>query len=499
MATTYYPLFINGEAYETSRRKKIFNPSDASEVAEYAVADVKAADAALEAARQAFDHGPWRGLSTGERRGYLRAIAQGILDQAGELAQLETRNTGKPIKESTFMDIPSAARVFDEYAQRFPEYLKNESVDIKTEIASARSTLRREPLGVAVLIVPWNYPLLIACWKLAQALAAGNTVVLKPSSVTPLTALALAGILRDARLPKGVVNIVAGSGESIGHLLCSDRRVDMISFTGSNEAGKQIIGLGAAHVRKTLMELGGKSCGIVFKDADFELAVNGSLCSAFLNQGQMCTAMSRILVQEDMYDRFVAEFVERTKRLKIGEASSYETQMGPLISQEHRQRVLEYIDRGRMSGARLEYGGGIIASGALERGNFLAPAVFTSVPCDSVLWNEEIFGPVVCINKFSNSIEAIEIANRSEFGLACSLWSGNVEFAEEIAGRMNAGTVWINSYGMFYNEVPYGGFKQSGFGKELGKEGLLEYTRLKNILTDRSANERPLIHYWYGF
>ncbi|MCX5714911.1 MAG: aldehyde dehydrogenase family protein, partial [Candidatus Omnitrophica bacterium] len=282
----YYPLFIDGKSWESNSRQKVINPCTAEPFAQVALADEACVETVLSCARQAFDKGPWKDISLAERKGFLLKVAQGILDSAGELARLETLNTGKPIKESTFMDVPSAAKTFEYFANNLEAYLRQETINVLPQV---HSKLQRQPQGVVVLIVPWNYPLIIASWKLAQALAAGNTVILKPSSLTPLTALELARIIREAGLPGGVVNIINGSGGQIGELLCTDKRVDMISFTGSNEVGKQIVGYAARQTKKLVMELGGKSAGVILKDADLELAVNGSLCSIFLNQGQMCT------------------------------------------------------------------------------------------------------------------------------------------------------------------------------------------------------------------
>ncbi|MCM8796282.1 MAG: aldehyde dehydrogenase family protein [Candidatus Omnitrophica bacterium] len=481
------------------KSQKIINPSNGEVICEVGLADKDAVDAVLEEARRAYDLGPWRNFSLAERKEILLKISQGILENAQALAQLETINTGKPIKESTFMDIPSSAQTFQYFAEHLQEYLVEEKVEIKTQIASASAALIREPLGVAALIVPWNYPLLIASWKVAQALAAGNTVILKPSSLTPLTALELAKIVERSGLPKGVFNIVVGSGQEIGKALCSDNRVDMISFTGSNSVGREIVSFAARYSKKLLMELGGKSASLVLKDADIDLAVNGSLCSIFLNQGQMCTAMSRLLVEDDIYNKFVDEFVDKVKRIKLGPGEDFETQMGPLISEAQRQKIYQYVGLTQKAGARLLCGGKAPDEPALKKGFFFEPTVFTDVHPQMSIFKEEIFGPVVTIHRFSDTEEAITLANNSSFGLAACIWTKDISVAQEISRRINSGTIWVNTYGMFFNEVPYGGFKQSGFGKELGKEGFLEYTRLKSILTDRTENSQPIVRYWYGF
>ena len=481
------------------KKQKIINPSNGEVIRELELADEKDIDITLEEARNAYDFGPWNNFSLEQRKDALLKIAQGILENAKELAQLETLNAGKPIKESTFMDIPSSAQTFQYFAEHLQEYLQEEKVEIKTQIASAGATLLREPMGVAVLIVPWNYPLLIASWKVAQALAAGNTVILKPSSLTPLTALELAKIIEKAGLPKGVFNVVIGSGSDIGKALCSDARVDLISFTGSNSVGKEIVTYAAKYSKKLLMELGGKSASIVLKDADIDSAVNGSLCSIFLNQGQMCTAMSRILVEDDIYDKFVDTFVSRAKAIKLGPGEDFETQMGPLISDAQRKNVRNHVNLTQKVGAKLLCGGKIPESLALKKGFFFEPTLLAEVSPKMAAFKEEIFGPVACINRFSDIEEAISLANASSYGLAACIWTKDISVAQELAKKINAGTVWINTYGMFFNEVPYGGFKQSGFGKELGREGFLEYTRLKNILTDKTENSQPIVRYWYGF
>lgn len=494
--TLNYPLFINGRFTDSVDKHKIINPSTGEVIAEVAQANREETDLAIQAARTAFDKGRWPKISLAERKDFLLKISQGILDNAAELARLETLNTGKPIKESTFMDIPSSAKAFEYFANNLEKYLAGEEINIEENISAG---LLHEPLGIAVLIVPWNYPLLIASWKMAQALAAGNTVIVKPSSLTPLSALELAKIIEQAGLPQGAVNIISGSGEDIGEILCSDKRIDMISFTGSNAVGREILEYSSKHVKKLVLELGGKSGSIVLKDADLELAVNGSLCSIFLNQGQMCTAMSRIFVEDDIYDAFVSDFIQKVKRIKLGDGFDYETQMGPLISQAQRKNVIAYVEKAKKEGAKLLCGGKIPENPNLKNGFFFEPTVFEGVLPQMSIFQEEVFGPAGCINKFSEVNKAVDSVNNTDFGLAAAIWTKDESLARDLAAKINAGTVWLNTYGMFYNELPYGGFKQSGFGKELGKNGFLEYTRLKNIIADQTRETKPLVNYWYGF
>jgi len=295
------------------------------------------------------------------------------------------------------------------------------------------------------------------------------------------------------------VNIINGSGAKIGEALCADKRADMVSFTGSNSVGRQILNYTSKSVKKLIMELGGKSASIILKDADLELAVNGSLCSIFLNQGQMCTAMSRIFVEDDIFDNFINEFVNKAKRIKLGNSLDHETQMGPLISDEQRKKVLGYVEKAKLQGAKLLCGGRIPEDAQLRNGFFFEPTVLTGVSPQMSIFQEEVFGPVVCVNKFSTPDEVIALANTSDFGLASSIWAKDDVLAQDLAKKINSGIIWINTYGMFYNEAPYGGFKQSGFGKELGREGFLEYSRLKNVIIDKTEGSKPIVNYWYGF
>ena len=476
-------------------RNRVINPATGDVLAEVPSLDRGGIEKVVTRARQAFDYGPWSGISRAERKKFLLKISKGIFDYAQELAQLETENTGKPIKETTFMDIPSSAKTFEHFANNLERYLESRKIDLD---CGAESHLQYEGRGVIALIVPWNYPLLIASWKMAQALAAGNVVILKPSTLTPLTALKLAEIANEAGLPEGVVNIVNAPGIEAGPALCSDSRIDMISFTGSTQTGREIMRLASENTKKLIMELGGKSANIVLADCDLETTVGASLTSIFLNQGQMCTAMSRILVDKKISAQFTEQFVEKAKKIKLGNGLNPETQMGPLISEEHRRRVASYVEKGKAEGAEIVCGGKIPDQPELKKGFFFEPTVFTQVGPEMSIFQEEIFGPVVSISEFSSEEEAIKLANDSSFGLACSIWSRDLERAKALSAKVDAGTIWINTYGMFYDQVPYGGFKQSGFGKELGREGLLEYARLKHVNCDLSQG-KPLVSQWYAF
>ncbi|MCF7895242.1 MAG: aldehyde dehydrogenase family protein, partial [Candidatus Omnitrophica bacterium] len=461
-----YNSFINGEFKKGKEKKEIINPSNGKVIASVFLASLEDINYAVKSARLAFDQGPWAEFSLSQRKDILIKLSEAILAKAKELAELESLNAGKPIKETTFMDIPSSAASFRYFAGNLENFLKIEKVNINSQIAQAKGELIREPRGVVALISPWNYPLLIASWKLAQSLAAGNTVILKPSILTPLTALELAKIANEVGLPKGVLNVLTAKGDETGKVLCTHKDVDMISFTGSNPVGKKIIEFSAKNIKKTIMELGGKSASLILEDADLDSTVNGCLCSVFLNQGQMCTATSRIIIDEKIYDQFVEKIKERTKKIKLGVPLDFQTQMGPLISKAQRDKVVSFVDKAKQEGLNIVTGGKIPENKDLERGFFFEPTLVEGVPPESALFQEEIFGPVATLTKVSSTKEAIRFANNSEFGLAASIWSKDKEKAVKIAKKISAGAIWINTYGMFFEQLPFGGFKKSGFGKE---------------------------------
>jgi acyl-CoA reductase-like NAD-dependent aldehyde dehydrogenase len=494
-----YTSFINGEFIKGKEKRAVINPSNQEAIASVFLASSDDINSAVKSARFAFDQGPWAEFSLAHRKGILIKLSEAILAEAKELAELESLNTGKPIKETTFMDIPSSAESFRYFASNLESFLQEEKININSRIAQAKGELIREPRGVVALISPWNYPLLIASWKLAQSLAAGNTVILKPSTLTPLTVLKLAKIASEVGLPKGVLNVLVAKGEETGKVLCTHKDVDMISFTGSNPVGKKIIESSAKNIKKTIMELGGKSASLILEDADIDRSVNGCLCSLFLNQGQMCTAASRILIHKKIYHRFVDKLKERAEKIKLGTPLDFQTQMGPLISSAQRDKVISFINKAKEEGLDIVTGGESPADKNLARGFFFKPTLIENVLPESSLFQEEIFGPVATLTKFSSTAEAISLANNSEFGLAACIWGKDETKIKEVAKSISAGAIWINTYGMFFDQLPFGGFKKSGFGKELGKAGFYEYTRLKNIITDQTKDHKPLVNYWYGF
>ena len=496
MTDAAYRMWIGGQWCESQSKECFSSINPATGEVNGMVPRGKAADVerAVAAARKAFDEGEWPRMSYQDRGEVLRQIAQLIREKARELARLETIDNGKPIKETTLIDIPTAADTFESFAGMAGE-LKGETIPVGAPVFCHT---RYEPIGVIAQIIPWNYPLLMAAWKLAPALFTGNAVVLKPSSLTSLTALELARLIEQTDLPPGVVNIVTGLGSEAGRALASHTQVDKIALTGSTETGREVMGRGAATIKKTTLELGGKSPTIVFKGADLEAAVRGTLATIFLNQGQMCVAGSRLLVEKGIHDEFLEALVEKAGRIRLGNGLEPETAMGPLISAAHRERVQGFIASGLKEGARLVAGGTVPEGTKFEKGFFLEPTVFDGVNKDMEIAREEIFGPVLSVLSFATLDEAVALANSTRYGLAASIWTNDMYQAYECAGRIRAGTIWINTYGNFFSEVPFGGYKESGIGRELGKAGLREYTELKSITMDMSPDRRSLITKWYG-
>ncbi len=471
------------------------NPSNGDVLARIADADTIDVQMAVSAARLAFDHGRWPQMSVVERGSYLVKMAHLIRENAKELADIECASTGKTIKHTTFIDVPTCADSFD-YFGHLTDALKPEQIK---NSAAVQSIVEREPVGVVAAIIPWNYPLIMAAWKLAPALLAGNTVVLKPSPVACASVMLLARIAAQAGFPKGVLNIIASSRPQAGEELVASPEVDMISFTGSTKTGEAVMALAAQGAKKLTMELGGKSPNIVFADCDMEAAVGGALSAIFMNQGQMCTAGSRLIVEDKIYQEFVDKLVNRAKTLKIGPADDFQTEFGPLVSAAHRDYVLQCIEKAKAEGAKLVCGGGVPRGleGTRSLQAYIEPTIFINVRNSMSIAQEEVFGPVLCVIPFSATEEAIHIANESRYGLAAMIWTKDLNKANKVASRLRCGTVWINTYGSFLNEAPFGGYKQSGFGRELGLAGLSEYVQLKHIAVDQTPGGKSLVSSWF--
>jgi betaine-aldehyde dehydrogenase len=471
-------MYIDGEWRDAEDRatRPVVNPANGEVIAYAPEGTVADARAAIYAARKAFEDGVWSGLSAQERASYLLKIADKIDKYADELTELETMDNGKSLREAGF-DVADAAACFRYYAGLItkPDGQTYHVAD------PMQAMVVREPVGVCGLIVPWNFPLLMSVWKLAPALAAGNTVVFKPSEVTPVTPKKLFEIFEEVGLPKGAANMVMGAGPVVGNEIASHPEVDMVSFTGGTKTGKHIMKTAADTMKKVSLELGGKSPNIIFADADFETAVDYALFGIYAGSGQVCSAGSRILVEEGMYDQFVTRFVERAKQIKVGPGNDPATEMGPLVSQQHLEKVLYYIDLGKQEGATIACGGSRIVKDGLDKGYFVEPTVFVDVKQDMRIVQEEIFGPVVCIQKFKDEEEAVKLANGTLYGLAGGVFTKDGAKGLRFIKKLRAGITWVNSYHPTYNEAPWGGYKQSGIGRSLGTFGLEEFQEIKQI------------------
>ncbi len=490
-----FDLLVNGGIVGSSSGKyfDLVNPSTGEAFARVADACPEDVKKAISDARQKFDEGTWHGMSVAERGIYLKKIAALIRTHAKDLADLESANIGKTLKQSSFIDVPTAADCF-EYFGSLEDPFRDRPNTVDDPV---RSVTAFEPMGVVACIIPWNYPLIMAAWKMAPALLAGNTVVFKPSSIGCASIMRLARIMQESGLPAGVVNIVATIDKDAARLLVTDPRVAMVSFTGGTETGQEIMRLASATTKKLSLELGGKSPNIVFADCDLEAAVGGTMSAIFMNQGQMCTAGSRLLLEESIYDEFMKLLIEKTEKLKIGNALDYQTEFGPVISKEQQQKALKYIEGAVKQGAKITCGGKVPQDERLKKGFFLEPTILENVTNDMTVAREEIFGPVLSVIKFSNFDTCVEIANDSPYGLAACVWTKDLAKADRVARQLQAGTVWINTYGGFYNGASFGGYKQSGFGRELGTEGLLEYTQSKHVCLDQTPGGRPLVSAWF--
>lgn len=442
-------------------------------------------DKAVKAARYAFDSGPWSHFTGAERATYLRAIATKITEKREFLAKLEVADNGKPLPEALW-DIDDVAGCFNYYAGLAEELDHHPEETIPLSEPRFSSRVVREPLGVVGAITPWNYPLLMVSWKVAPALAAGCTMVLKPSELTPLTALELGVIADEVDLPAGVLNIVTGTGLQAGEPLTEHPLVDKLAFTGSVSTGRKVMMAGAQDIKNVSLELGGKSPFVIFADSDIEKAVEWIMFGIFWNQGQVCSATSRVLVEAGIYDAVVSRLCEEAAKIKIGNGMDDGTLLGPIVSKGQYDKIVSAIDRARIDGATVAYGGARPAG--LNSGYFLEPTVLTDMSEDSYVWKEEIFGPVVCVKPFKDEDDAIRMANDSRFGLAAAVMSKDVIRAERVAEAFRAGIVWVNCSQPTFVEAPWGGYKQSGIGRELGHWGLSNYLETKQI-TRFNSNE----------
>lgn len=485
-------MYINGQWVDarSGKEREIINPADSSVIAIVPEASREDTKEAIKAARVAFDSGGWPQTPASERARLIFALADLIEQNREELARLESLDTGKTVEESRW-DMDDIAGIFRYYAGLAD---KDGGMVIDSPVPDTTSRVVREPVGVCGQISPWNYPLLQASWKMAPALAAGCTIVMKPSEITPLTTIKVTELAEQAGFPAGVVNTVLGPGPEVGAELSESHDVDLISFTGGIETGKRISRAAADNVKKVALELGGKNPNIIFDDADLDLAVDFALNGVFFHAGQICSAGARILVQDGIHDRFVEELRKRMEKIVIGNGFDDATQMGPLTSAEHLAKVEKYVAIAKQEGAKLILGGTRPDTPELQDGFFFLPTLFTDCENDMRIVQEEVFGPVISIERFSTEQEALERANSTIYGLSAGFWTKDADRMERVSKALRFGTVWINDFNVYFVQAPWGGYKQSGQGRELGHIGLEEYTEVKHIYKNHA--NKPLN--WFG-
>lgn len=490
-----YLLYINGEFVDSVSKQTFdsINPFNQEIVARVARANAEDAKRAIAAARDAFDNGPWSRMPKEERSAMIKAISDKINERQKELVALEVADSGSTIRKAK-EDVHLSARNMN-YFSKLAAMDLTETIEGLSRPGVSQNFIVREPVGVVGAIIPWNFPLKMAIWKLGPALAAGNTVILKPSELTPCTAMELAKIISEVGFPKGVVNIIPGFGEDAGEELVRNPMVDKISFTGSTAIGKRVMALAAESLKKVTLECGGKSANIVLEDADLNLAVDGAMYAIFYHQGQCCEAGTRLFLPKKLHDEFMRRLVEKTKRLRLGDPMNPATDLGPVISKKQQERVLGYITKGKQQGATIAVGGNAPQIPELAKGFFVEPTIFTNVGNTMTIAQEEIFGPVLSVIQYETEDQAVAMANDSIYGLGGGIWSNDKERATSIAKRLRTGTVWINEWHLISEKAPFGGYKQSGVGREFGIDGLKEYTEAKHLHIDElgTRDKKP----WY--
>jgi len=492
-----YPLYINGEwkPAKSGETFEVVNPATGEVAAKVAKAGKEDVEEAVSSARRAFDSGVWSKKSPQERADVLVQFGNKILEHAEELGYLESISSGATVRRISNLDILSIVDLLQQTAKFTVEYAYVESLPTVPFPGPSNNQIWREPIGVVAAVTPWNFPMILAMWKLAPALAMGNSIVIKPASNTPLSTLKLAELAAEAGIPAGVFNVVSGPGASIGEELVTHPSIDKVAFTGSTEVGRHIMQMASGTVKRVTLELGGKSPAIVLPDADLDITIPGILFGFLTHSGQVCESGTRVLVHDSIYEQVIEQLSELASSIKIGNPLDMGTGMGPLVSKQQLNSVLSYIESGVQEGARLVCGGKRRIVEGFENGYYIEPTIFAEVHNDMKIAREEIFGPVLSVIRYSTVEEAIEIANDTIYGLAGGIWSKDVNKAMKIARELKAGTIWINDWHMMRSDAPFGGYKQSGFGRELGRHALDEYSQVKHVHCSLvpEVSQRP----WY--
>lgn len=493
-----FPLFVDGKWKDaiSCETFNVKNPGNGEVIATVAKAGKEDTELAIASARKAFDSGVWSKKSPQERAQLLINFSNKIMEHSGELAYLESISSGATVRRISNLDILYLVDLLQQTAKFTLEYPFVESLPVLPFPGPSNNQVWRESIGVVAAITPWNLPMLLAMWKIAPALAMGNSIIVKPASNTPLSTLKLAELAIEAGIPKGVFNVVTGPGSTVGEVLATHPEVDKIAFTGSTEVGRRIMQLASNTIKRVTLELGGKSPAIVLPDADLDITIPGSLFGFCLHSGQLCESGTRLLVHDSIYDEVIERLKGLAASIKIGNQLDMESGMGPMASKQQLETVLNYVEDGIKEGARLVCGGKQLKGEGYENGYFIEPTIFADVDNKMKIAQEEIFGPVLCVIKYSTIEEAIQIANDSIYGLAAGIWSKDVNKALQVSRELKAGTIWINDWHMLRSDAPFGGYKQSGFGRELGRYALDEYTQVKHVhcsLTPE-VSQKP----WYG-
>ena len=483
--------FVNGEFVDEGRKVTVTSPVDGKPVSEVILADKKSTMEAIDSAYEAY-YRSWAETTVRERQALLSKLARLVQEKSNEYAFMESINTGKTLRQSMLMDIPLGISHI-EYFAGTDEFKFSREIT-HPEYPDTRGIVQNAPMGVVGAIAPWNVPFLMAVWKIAPAVLAGNTIVLKPSHHTPMTALNLAKDIRDAGFPPGVINIVAGTGSEVGNTICTDDRVSMVSFTGSTATGKKVMSMSSESLKKVTLELGGKSPNIVLPDADMDHAAKGILFGIFLNSGQLCESGSRLIVHSSVREKLIGKMTEHLKNMKAGNPMDMETEISAITTGDQLKKIGSLVREGESQGARILYQRELGES-VPEGGFYFPPTILDNVTDAMTVAKEEIFGPVLAVSEFKSADEAVRIANSSKYGLASGVWTRDMKAAFDIGSRIEAGTVWINEYHMLSAAAPRGGFKKSGTGRELGLEGILEYTQTRHLFINEKESDFDRVAY----